>query len=230
MPLDPEHVLSYDEYAFDDVEDDDRVGNQLIKRASTTRKEIVKETRALVWSNISAPVSENHAPSGQNKYVKSIRTLGFCMHKSFSADRTTPTGGSPATYGKITFNRDLERQKQREDASFACMDDTTDPEQVRVLMQECWRLKDPSVIISVTGGAQDMKLDPGLESLVRQGIASAARSTNAWIFTGGFDAGVMQLVASALADAKCGTPCIGVCPFQMVTDNDRFFDEKSLGR
>ena len=223
--VDPHHLVSYHDYAFDDIEDDEGVSSQIMRRASTTRKEIAKETRNLVWADIKAPVSVNHTTTGQAKYIKSIRTLGFTMHKSFSPDPTNPrTGGSTATYGKITFNRDLERQKQHEDASFACMDDTTDPEQVKVLMTECWRLKTPSVIISVTGSAQEMNLDPGLELLFKQGIARAARATNAWIFTGGFDIGVMQLVASALADAKCGTPCIGVCPFHMVTDKERFFD------
>ena len=44
---------------------------------------------------------------------------------------------------------------------------------------------------------QDFVLPPRLNKAFRHGLAKAAQATNAWVFTGGTDSGVMQLVGQA---------------------------------
>jgi hypothetical protein len=144
-----------------------------------------------------------------------VSKLNICMH-----------GGLPATHGKVTFTQDVERQKQQQEAQFACMSSQTDPDVVRRLLLNYWQLKPPSVVISVTGSAMDFSLDSGLQQIATEGIARAAKATDAWIFTGGTDTGVMKLVAGALASAKVVTPIIGVTPFHNITDKQRFYDPK----
>lgn len=106
----------------------------------------------------------------------------------------------------------------------------TDPDLVQQLLLKHWKLEKPSVIISITGSAQDIVLESGLEAMIRQGIAGAAQATKAWTFTGGMDVGVMALVADALARHKTGTPVIGVAPYHRVTDNQRFFSAERDAR
>ena len=184
-------------------------------------KAVIDKTWSLIWSDVTA--QENDVMQAVVK-PQQVSKLGIRMHHSTSGNDVAPGDGLPATYGKVTFTQDLEQQKQKQPARFACMSSDTDPYFVRKLLLDTWKLKPPSVIISVTGSAADFALDSGLEQIVTQGIARAVRATDAWTFTGGTDTGVMKLVAGALAKAKVVTPIIGVAPFQQITDKQRFFD------
>ena len=50
----------------------------------------------------------------------------------------------------------------------------------------------PKLIISVTGSAQNFQMKPNLKTVFRRGIAQAAKSTSAWILTGGTYKAVFQ--------------------------------------
>ena len=184
-------------------------------------KAVIDKTWSLIWSDVTA--QENDVMQAVVK-PQQVSKLGIRMHHSTSGNDVAPGDGLPATYGKVTFTQDLEQQKQKQPARFACMSSDTDPYLVRSLLLHSWELKPPSVIISVTGSAADFALDSGLEQIVTQGIVDVVRATDAWTFTGGTDTGVMKLVAGALAKAKVVTPIIGVAPFQQITDKQRFFD------
>ena len=201
----------------DDGEDNDEpVGIQLARQLSRGSKAMIDKTWSLIpFNDVTAPVNDAHHVITAGVKPPSVSKLKICMH-----------GGSPATHGKVTFTQDVERQKQHQEAQFACMSSDTDPDVVRRLLLETWRLKPPSVVISVTGSATDFALDSGLLQIVTEGIARAAKATDAWTFTGGTDAGVMKLVAGALASAKVVTPIIGVTPFHKITDKERFYDPK----
>ena len=47
-----------------------------------------------------------------------------------------------------------------------------------------WGLPTASVLISITGSAQDFSLSPKLHKAFSQGLARAVKATNAWVFTG----------------------------------------------
>jgi hypothetical protein len=126
----------------------------------------------------------------------------------------------PMTFGEVEFST---RQPDQPLGKFACVSDASDAEAV-VNLLEAWIPKRPNVIISVTGSAQRMELHSELESLFLSGLAAAARSTNAWIFDGGTDSGVMRMVGEAFEDAQGEVPLIGVMPWRMVTSRELFFD------
>ena len=197
-----------------DDDDSDPVGIQLARQLTKGSKVVVDNTWSLIWGDVTAPVNDAHHV--MNAKPPSVSKLRICMHG----------GLMPATHGKVTFTQDVERQKQHDEAQFACMSSHTDPDVVRRLLLDTWQLKPPSVVISVTGSATDFALDSGLQQIVTEGIARAAKATDAWTFTGGTDAGVMKLVAGALASAKVVTPIIGVTPFHKITDKKRFYDPK----
>ena len=45
------------------------------------------------------------------------------------------------------------------------------------LMQDMWALPTPNLLISVTGGAKDFTMMPGLKEVFRRGLMKAAEST-----------------------------------------------------
>ena len=88
------------------------------------------------------------------------------------------------------------------------------------LMEKQWDMSPASVLISITGGAQDFVLPPRLNKAFRHGLARAAQATNAWVFTGGTDSGVMQLVGQAIAEYNVSCACIGVVTWGVVLGRD----------
>ena len=130
--------------------------------------------------------------------------------------------------GQIIFKSDARRAK--DSSKFAVVGDSMQAEHVCDLLEQDWNLKRPSVLLSVTGSAQDLRLDGALEQYLKHGLADAARSTSAWVITGGTDSGVMALTGHALRDvggdgaAQRGrTPCIGIAPWRKVTHREKLW-------
>ena len=64
-----------------------------------------------------------------------------------------------------------------------------------------FKIAQPQLIISVTGGAQNFTIPQRMKNAFKQGLIKAATSTNALIITGGTNAGVMKLVGEAVAES-----------------------------
>ncbi|CAF0789998.1 unnamed protein product [Adineta ricciae] len=65
---------------------------------------------------------------------------------------------------------------------------------VKELLIKQWCGKRPSLVISITGGAKDYHMKPKLLRAFRRGLSKVARTTGAWIITGGMNTGIMKLV------------------------------------
>eukprot|EP00116_Pleurobrachia_bachei_P017339 sb/3477601/ len=80
------------------------------------------------------------------------------------------------------------------------VDTTTQPQYMRIavdnghadtikkmerLFTEFWKLNEPDLLISVTGGAKSFAVSNDICKSFQQGLLSAAKSTNAWLVTGG---------------------------------------------
>ncbi len=61
-------------------------------------------------------------------------------------------------------------------------------------------LPKPNLILSVTGGAKQFSADEDIQTAFKLGLMKAAKTTNAWIITGGTNTGVMKLVGDAIAE------------------------------
>ena len=68
-------------------------------------------------------------------------------------------------------------------------------------MEKNWGYKDPSLIISVTGGAKGFDIPIQMKKTFKQGLFKVAASTDAWIITGGTDVGIMRLVGESMKEA-----------------------------
>ena len=57
------------------------------------------------------------------------------------------------------------------------------------LLQHQWSLELPKLVISVHGGIANFDLQPKLRRVCHQGLLQAAKTTGAWIITGGTNTG-----------------------------------------
>ena len=115
------------------------------------------------------------------------------------------------------------------------------------ILFKCWKLEPPKLLISglsfffkrvfgfldkmlnfdwtkiVTGGAQNFQLKPSLKEQFRKGLVKAALSTQAWISTGGSNAGVMKHVGEAIKDSPLkpdeNLVVLGIANWCTVADN-----------
>ncbi|KAL9966190.1 hypothetical protein ACROYT_G024228 [Oculina patagonica] len=100
-------------------------------------------------------------------------------------------------YGEIEF---LGQGSQTKRSPYVRVSHDTDANLVLKLMLERWNLEIPNLVISVTGGAKSFVLKPRLKEVFRRGLIKAAKSTSAWIITGGTNAGVMKHVGEAVKE------------------------------
>lgn len=116
--------------------------------------------------------------------------------------------------GKISdFGRLLYTANSRT-AHFLRVSDTTSAATLAHFLEKYWRLRRPDVLISVTGSAASLELTSQLQRVFDRGLAAAASMTNAWIFTGGTDSGVMKLVGDAMhKGGLVDVPLVGIAPF-----------------
>ena len=117
-----------------------------------------------------------------------------------------------------------------------------DKDELKNLINFCmqhWRLRQPSVIISVTGGTnpgagltekQKVLFKRGLtEAVTRACLCDEADEDDdgavPWIITGGTRAGVMELIGMVMSQdelASLPIPCIGIAPYGIINQRDEF--------
>ncbi|KAJ8947842.1 hypothetical protein NQ318_009987 [Aromia moschata] len=99
----------------------------------------------------------------------------------------------------------------------------TKPEYLMQLLTREWNLELPKLLISVQGGRANFELQPKLKKVLRKGLLKAARSTGAWIFTGGTNTGVTKHMGDALLlerSQRTGrVNIIGITPWGIVENN-----------
>ncbi|CAH3032487.1 unnamed protein product, partial [Porites lobata] len=120
---------------------------------------------------------------------------------------------------------------------FIRISDDTDAEDVLRLLQEEWKLDLPKLVISVAGGGKNFFMHPKLKDLFRQGLLKAAKTTGAWIITGGTNTGVMRHVGEAvkghtvmsrgamLTDKTSQVHLIGIAPWGIVEHRSELIGE-----
>ena len=75
--------------------------------------------------------------------------------------------------GRLFFAMDDELQDEH--ARFAGVSTRTDADAIVKLLLSYWRIQVPSVLLTVSGSAQAMDLEPRLENMLRDGIDSAGQ-------------------------------------------------------
>ena len=132
------------------------------------------------------------------------------MYTAFGPMMFSCKDGRMADFGTISF---LSGSRT---AKFVRIADTTSAGDLSHFMEKYWHLPRPDVVLSVTGSAASLQLTATLQRVFDRGIATAAAMTNAWIFTGGTDSGVMKLVGEALYKYGLEVPLVGIAPWGAV--------------
>ena len=149
------------------------------------------------------------------------RTAALCVqrwyrrqvlkYETFGPMIFTRKDGRLADFGRLTFavgNRM---------AQFIRCSDTTSAGTLSHFLEKYWKLRRPDVLISVTGSAASLQLTSQLQRVFDRGLAQAAAMTNAWIFTGGTDSGVMKLVGEAMhKGGLVDVPVVGIAPWMAI--------------
>ena len=151
--------------------------------------------------------------------------LDFILHKARrsppAARSPPPTASCPPPAACSPQPAARRSQDSSVAAKFIVVEYSADPIAVTRVVTEVWRERTPSVLLSITGGAAALDISPELEADFVDGLRKAALSADAWVFTGGTDAGVMALTGKALvASSGERTPCIGLTSWSKVMHAD----------
>ena len=125
----------------------------------------------------------------------------------------------PVPFGTLDF---VLHKDSAMPSKFVVLDKDEEINHVGAICSKVWKLEEPSVLLAITGGAAELNLSADLEEMFKEGLIKAARSTSAWIITGGTDTGVMKLTGEAISVLSPADrpPCIGIVPFRKVTHNE----------
>ncbi|KAF2344019.1 hypothetical protein FHG87_025225, partial [Trinorchestia longiramus] len=74
-------------------------------------------------------------------------------------------------------------------AQFIRISHDTRPDLIIDLLIREWNLDLPKLLITVQGGKANFDLQPKLKKVIRKGLAKAAKTTGAWVFTAGTNTG-----------------------------------------
>ncbi|XP_048733275.2 transient receptor potential cation channel subfamily M member 1-like isoform X2 [Ostrea edulis] len=100
----------------------------------------------------------------------------------------------------------------------------TKAENVLQLLTKHWGLDLPKLLITVQGGILNFDLQPKLKRVFRKGLLKAAKTTGAWIITGGTNTGVTRHVGDAISDRttklKNKVVAIGIAPWGIVENKE----------
>ncbi|XP_055320176.1 transient receptor potential cation channel trpm isoform X6 [Sitodiplosis mosellana] len=122
-------------------------------------------------------------------------------------------------YGTIEFQGGAHPTK----AQYVRLSYDTRPELLVQLFTREWNLELPKLLITVQGGKANFELQPKLKKEIRKGLLKAAKTTGAWVFTGGTNTGVTKQVGDALlleGQQRTGrVVSIGIAPWGIVERN-----------
>ena len=156
--------------------------------------------------------------------ILSMYIFAFCVFTLSLWSLDTFAEHQPVPFGTLDF---VLHKDSAVSSKFVVLDKDEDINHVGDICSKVWKLEEPSVLLAITGGAADLNLSADLEEMIKEGLIKAARSTRAWIITGGTDTGVMKLTGEAMSvfNPTERPPCIGIVPFRKVTHNGDILDK-----
>ncbi|KAJ8317399.1 hypothetical protein KUTeg_005303 [Tegillarca granosa] len=131
-------------------------------------------------------------------------------------------------FGKINFIN-VEYTGGKKPAKYVRLSVTDPIDKLITLMKDHWRIMEPrapNLCISVVGGAKNFKLDGRNRETFNTGLIKAAKTTDAWLISSGFNMGVMKAVGQAVSEGQSFTwdddrmahvlRCIAIAPWGYV--------------
>ncbi|CAG5035994.1 unnamed protein product [Parnassius apollo] len=185
---------------------------------------ILKTTRSWIESTFQKRECKYFVPSAKDEHVcwcgLSKTAHGSNIATAASGEAWLPakhTQSAPTdAYGTIEFQGGPHPTK----AQYVRLSHDTRPELIVQLLTREWALDRPKLLITIQGGKANFDLQPKLKKVLRKGLLKAAKTTGAWIFTGGTNTGVTRQVGDALQlerSQRAGrVVSIGIAPWGIV--------------
>ncbi|XP_069671775.1 transient receptor potential cation channel trpm isoform X1 [Periplaneta americana] len=203
----------------------------LISPKKTRIRRIPKAARCWIEANFQKRECVKFIPSPKDEH-RCCCGLSFTFHCGTGVDvdsykavdqQWTPskhTQPSPTdAYGTIEFQGGPHPSK----AQYVRLAYDTRPELIMQLFTREWSLELPKLLITVQGGKANFELQTKLKKVLRKGLLKAAKTTGAWIFTGGTNTGVTRQVGDALllerSQRSGRVISIGIAPWGIVENN-----------
>ncbi|XP_053614211.1 transient receptor potential cation channel trpm isoform X18 [Plodia interpunctella] len=187
-------------------------------------KFIKKTTRSWIESTFQKRECKYFVPSAKDEHVCWCG-LSKTAHGSNTAVAAPGEAWVPArhthaaptdAYGTVEFQGGPHPTK----AQYVRLSHDTRPELIVQLLTREWQLERPKLLITIQGGKANFDLKPKLKKVLRKGLLKAAKTTGAWIFTGGTNTGVTRQVGDALQlerSQRAGrVVSIGIAPWGIV--------------
>ncbi|CAL4083894.1 unnamed protein product [Meganyctiphanes norvegica] len=120
-------------------------------------------------------------------------------------------------YGTLEFQGRAHPTK----AQYIRLSHDTRPENILALMSGEWGLDLPKLLITVIGGKTNFDLQPKLKKVICKGLLNTAKTTGAWVFTGGTNTGVTSHVGEAFVESSLRTGngrvvSVGIAPWGVI--------------
>ncbi|XP_067002827.1 transient receptor potential cation channel trpm isoform X2 [Anabrus simplex] len=167
---------------------------------------------------IPSPQDERRCCCGYTR-TQHAKTTDFNSEEGELWKPSRHTAPSPTdAFGTIEFQGGPHPSK----AQYVRLAYDTRPELIMQLFTREWSLELPKLLLTVQGGKANFELQPKLKKVLRKGLLKAARTTGAWIFTGGTNTGVTRQVGDALLETSQRTGrvvSIGIAPWGIVENN-----------
>ncbi|XP_026320800.1 transient receptor potential cation channel trpm [Hyposmocoma kahamanoa] len=183
-----------------------------------------KTTRSWIESTFQKRECKCFVPSAKDEHVcwcgLSKAAHGANIQTATPGEAWLPTRHTqPAptdAYGTVEFQGGPHPTK----AQYVRLSHDTRPELIVQLLTREWALDRPKLLITIQGGKANFDLQPKLKKVLRKGLLRAAKTTGAWIFTGGTNTGVTRQVGDALQlerSQRAGrVVSIGIAPWGIV--------------
>ncbi|XP_068620258.1 transient receptor potential cation channel trpm [Battus philenor] len=183
-----------------------------------------KTTRSWIESTFQKRECKYYVPSSKDERVcwcgLSKTAHGSNIPTAAPGEAWVPTRHTQSAptdaYGTIEFQGGPHPTK----AKYVRLSHDTRPDLIVQLLTKEWALDQPKLLISIQGGKANFDLQPKLKKVLRKGLLKAAKTTGAWIFTGGTNTGVTRQVGDALQlerSQRAGrVVSIGIAPWGIV--------------
>ena len=128
--------------------------------------------------------------------------------------------GLSSPYGRFRFARNVTSSPAR----WMCVAETSKVTLLCNFLDRYWQIAPErlDMVLDVAGSLRGLDLPPRLTAALTDGLDAAIRTTRCCLFTGGFDAGVAQLVGTAVRQSGvAGVPVVGVCAWEGVKGHDQ---------
>ncbi|XP_069361506.1 transient receptor potential cation channel trpm isoform X8 [Maniola hyperantus] len=196
-----------------------------MSNAKSSNSEVkTKTTRSWIESTFQKRECKCFVPSAKDEHVcwcgLSKTAHGTNIPTAPAGEAWVPTRHTQAAptdaYGTVEFQGGPHPTK----AQYVRLSHDTRPDLIVQLLTREWALDRPKLLITIQGGKANFDLQPKLKKVLRKGLLKAAKTTGAWIFTGGTNTGVTRQVGDALQlerSQRAGrVVSIGIAPWGIV--------------